>query len=145
MWRSYPARCSLSLRLVSLCTCLLVTKIMHLGASMVEWLMRLTSNHLPLTAVGFKSWQRLCILSCEKVMQLAYRTSVVLLRCLFVHEIMHGRSSSPSKAQTKREKNVHSRVFPNSKLEYCHMVITSFSDHNFSTISYLCHVISGKY
>jgi hypothetical protein len=50
---------------------------------------------------GFESRQGLWILSCEEAIQLAYGTSVVLLRCLFVPEIMHGRrSSSTSKAET---------------------------------------------
>jgi hypothetical protein len=41
---------------------------------------------------GFESRQGLCILSCEEAIQLAYGTSVVLLRCPFVPEIMHGRA-----------------------------------------------------
>jgi hypothetical protein len=41
---------------------------------------------------GFESRQGLWILSCEEAIQLAYGTSVVLLRCLFVPEIMHGRA-----------------------------------------------------
>jgi hypothetical protein len=40
----------------------------------------------------FKSRHELWILSCEEDIQLAYGTSVVLLRCLFVPEIMHGRA-----------------------------------------------------
>jgi hypothetical protein len=51
--------------------------------------MSLISNHLPLTALGSNpegTW----ILSCEEAIQLAYGTSVVLLQCPFVHEIMHG-------------------------------------------------------
>jgi hypothetical protein len=39
---------------------------------------------------GFESRQGLCILSCEEAIQLAYGKSVVLLRCPFVPEIMHG-------------------------------------------------------
>jgi hypothetical protein len=39
---------------------------------------------------GFES--RLWILSCEEAIQLAYGTSVVILRCPFVPEIMHGRA-----------------------------------------------------
>jgi hypothetical protein len=39
---------------------------------------------------GFKSLQGLWIFSCEEALQLAYETSVVLLRCPFVPEIMHG-------------------------------------------------------
>jgi hypothetical protein len=39
---------------------------------------------------GFESRQGLWILSCEEAIQLAYGTSVVLLRCPFVPEIMHG-------------------------------------------------------
>jgi hypothetical protein len=42
---------------------------------------------------GFESQQGLWILSCEEAIQLAYGTSVVLLRCPFVPEIMHGRAS----------------------------------------------------
>jgi hypothetical protein len=41
---------------------------------------------------GFKSWQGLWILLCEEAIQLAYGMSVVLLRCPFVPEIMHGRA-----------------------------------------------------
>jgi hypothetical protein len=41
---------------------------------------------------GFKSRQGLWILSCEEAIQLAYGTSVVLLRCPFVSEIIHGRA-----------------------------------------------------
>jgi hypothetical protein len=54
---------------------------------------------------GFDSRQGLWILSCEEAIQLAYRTSAVLLRCPFVPEIMHEghlRSSSTSKAGTSR-------------------------------------------
>jgi hypothetical protein len=63
-----------------------------LGASVAEWLRLLTSNHLPLTAVGSNPDRGLWILSCEEAIQLAYRTSVVLLRCPFVPEIIHGRA-----------------------------------------------------
>jgi hypothetical protein len=42
---------------------------------------------------GFESRQGLWILSCEEASRLAYGTSVVLLRCLFVPEIMHGRAT----------------------------------------------------
>jgi hypothetical protein len=48
------------------------------------------SKLLALHRCGFKSVQRLWILSCEETIQLAYGTSVVLLRCQFVSEIMHG-------------------------------------------------------
>jgi hypothetical protein len=41
---------------------------------------------------GFESRQRLWILSCEEAIELAYGKSVVLLRFLFVPEIMHGRA-----------------------------------------------------
>jgi hypothetical protein len=41
---------------------------------------------------GFESRPGLWILSCEVAIQLAYGTSVVLLRCPFVPEIMHGRA-----------------------------------------------------
>jgi hypothetical protein len=41
---------------------------------------------------GFESRQGLWILSCEEAIQLAYGTSVVLLRCPFVPEIMHGKA-----------------------------------------------------
>jgi hypothetical protein len=42
---------------------------------------------------GFESGQRLCILSCKEVIQLAFRMSVVLLWCLFMPEIMYGKAS----------------------------------------------------
>jgi hypothetical protein len=41
---------------------------------------------------GFESRQGLWILSCEEAIQLAYGTSVFLLRSPFVPEIMHGRA-----------------------------------------------------
>jgi hypothetical protein len=42
---------------------------------------------------GFESRQGLLIVSCEEAaIQLDYGTSVVLLRCPFVHEIMHVRA-----------------------------------------------------
>jgi hypothetical protein len=41
---------------------------------------------------GFESKQGLRIRSCEEAIQLAYRTSVVLLKCMFVPEIMCGRA-----------------------------------------------------
>jgi hypothetical protein len=67
------------------------------GVSVAEWLRSWTSNHLPLTAVGSnperdESRKGLRILSCEEAIQLAYGTSVVLLRCPLVPEIMHGRA-----------------------------------------------------
>jgi hypothetical protein len=40
---------------------------------------------------GFDSRQGLWILSCEEAIQLAY-PSVVLLRCPFMPEIIHGRA-----------------------------------------------------
>jgi hypothetical protein len=45
---------------------------------------------LALHRCGFESGQGLWILSCEEAIQLAYGTSMVLLRCPFVPEIMHG-------------------------------------------------------
>jgi hypothetical protein len=42
---------------------------------------------------GLESRQGLWILSCKEAIQLAYGTSVVLLRCPFMPEIMHGRAS----------------------------------------------------
>jgi hypothetical protein len=41
---------------------------------------------------GFESLQGLWILLLEEAIQLDYGTSVVLLRCPFVPEIMHGRA-----------------------------------------------------
>jgi hypothetical protein len=41
---------------------------------------------------GFESRKGLWILSCEEAIHLAYGMSVVLLRCQFVPEIMHGRA-----------------------------------------------------
>jgi hypothetical protein len=43
--------------------------------------------------LGLESRQGLWILSCEEAIQLAYGTLVVLLRCPFVSEIIHGRTS----------------------------------------------------
>jgi hypothetical protein len=42
---------------------------------------------------GFESRQGLWILSCEEAIQLVYGMSVVLLRCPFMPEIMHGRAA----------------------------------------------------
>jgi hypothetical protein len=42
---------------------------------------------------GFESRQGLWILTCDEAIQLAYGTSVILLRCPFVPEIMHGRAT----------------------------------------------------
>jgi hypothetical protein len=47
---------------------------------------------LALHGCGFESRQGLLILSCEEAIQLAYVTSVVLLRYPFVPEIMRGRA-----------------------------------------------------
>jgi hypothetical protein len=41
---------------------------------------------------GFESRQGLRIFTSEEAIKLAYGTSVVLLRCPFVTEIMHGRA-----------------------------------------------------
>jgi hypothetical protein len=41
---------------------------------------------------GFESQKGLWILSWEEAIKLAYGTSVVLLRCLFMPEIMQGRA-----------------------------------------------------
>jgi hypothetical protein len=63
---------------------------MFQGASVAEWLRSLTSNHLPLTAVG--SIPTGFYSKCEEAIQLAYGTLMVLLRCPFEPEIMHGRA-----------------------------------------------------
>jgi hypothetical protein len=42
--------------------------------------------------------------SCEEAIQLAYGTSVVLLRCPFVPEIMHGRAPEVSSGFLKETK-----------------------------------------
>jgi hypothetical protein len=42
---------------------------------------------------GFESRQGLQILSCDEAIQLDYGMSVVLLRCPFVPEVMHGKAS----------------------------------------------------
>jgi hypothetical protein len=47
---------------------------------------------LALHHCGFESRQGLGILSCEEAIQLAYGTSLVLLRCPLMSEIMHGRA-----------------------------------------------------
>ena len=50
---------------------------------MAEWLESLTSNHLPLSAVGsIPGLTRSQNLSCEEAIQLAYGRTVVLPRCL---------------------------------------------------------------
>jgi hypothetical protein len=62
----------------------------------------LASNHLPLTAVGSNPDRDFRFFHMRKDIQLAYGTSVVLLRCPFVPEIIHGRAPevSTSKAGT---------------------------------------------
>jgi hypothetical protein len=47
---------------------------------------------LPPQFRGFEFRQGLYILSCKEAIQPAYRTSVVLLRCPFMLEILHGRT-----------------------------------------------------
>jgi hypothetical protein len=58
------------------------------GASVAEWLRFLTSNHLPLTAVGLNPDRDFGFFHVRKlssiIIQLAYGMSVVLLRCQFV-------------------------------------------------------------
>jgi hypothetical protein len=54
-----------------------------MGASVAEWLKSLTSNNLPLTAVGSNPDRDFGFFHVRKL-------SVVLLRCPFVPEIMHG-------------------------------------------------------
>jgi hypothetical protein len=58
---------------------------------MAEWLRLLTSNHLPLTTVGSNPDRDLGFFI-EESIPLAYRMLVVLLRCPFMPEIMHGRA-----------------------------------------------------
>jgi hypothetical protein len=52
---------------------------------------------------GFEFQQGLWIISfsCEEAIHLAYETSVVLLRCPFVPEIMHGRAPQRSSSTNK--------------------------------------------
>jgi hypothetical protein len=58
-----------------------------------EWLKSFTLNHLPLTAVGSNPDRDFGFFHVRKLSgQLAYQTLVVLLRCPFVSEIMHGRA-----------------------------------------------------
>jgi hypothetical protein len=45
---------------------------------------------LAIHCCGFESRKGLWVLSCEEAIQLAYRMSVLLLRWLFVSELMHG-------------------------------------------------------
>ena len=46
-----------------------------------------TYNHLPLNHCGLESHQGLWNLSCEEAIQLAYGTSAVILRCLFLNTL----------------------------------------------------------
>jgi hypothetical protein len=57
------------------------------GVSVAEWLRSLTSNHLPLTVVGLNPYRDFGFFHVRKL-----GTSVVLLRCPFVPEIMHRRA-----------------------------------------------------
>jgi hypothetical protein len=54
-----------------------------------EWLRPLNSNHLAPYRCGFESHKGPWIFSCEEAIQLAYETSVVLLRRPFVPGIIH--------------------------------------------------------
>ena len=56
---------------------------------MAEWL-AIDSGSLAPQRCGFESQHGLWILSYEEAIQLAYRTSVVLLGCPLVPEIKHG-------------------------------------------------------
>jgi hypothetical protein len=52
----------------------------------------LTSNHLPVTAVGSNpDWQGSWTLPCEEAVHLAYWMKVVSIRCPSMPEIMHKR------------------------------------------------------
>jgi hypothetical protein len=59
---------------------------------MAEWLRSLTSNNLPFTAVGLNPYRDFGFFHVRKLSSKLYRTSVVLLICLFVPEIMYGRA-----------------------------------------------------
>jgi hypothetical protein len=63
-----------------------------LGRSLSSLILERITLFLAPHCCGFESWQGLWILSCDKVFQLAYGMSVVLHRCPFVPEIMHGRA-----------------------------------------------------
>jgi hypothetical protein len=68
-----------------------------------KWLRSFTSNHLPLISVGSNADRDYGFFYVKEAIQIANGTSVVLLRCPFVPEIMHGRAlrcSSTSKAGT---------------------------------------------
>jgi hypothetical protein len=52
----------------------------------------MTSNYLPLTIVGLNPYRDFGFFHVRKLIKLAYGTSVVLLKCLFIPEIMHGRA-----------------------------------------------------
>jgi hypothetical protein len=56
-------------------------------ASVAKWLMSLTLNHLPLTAVDSNPDRDF-----QKAIQLAYETPVVLFRCPIVPQKMHGKA-----------------------------------------------------
>jgi hypothetical protein len=57
-----------------------------------KWFRLLTSNHLALTAVGLNPNRDFGFFSCEEAIQIAYRTSAVLLKFPLVSEIMHRRA-----------------------------------------------------
>ena len=62
----------------------------------------------------FESHQGRWILSCEEAIQIAYGTSVVLLRCLLVPEIIHGGVSPPINLESS---HVTFTVKPNQKIQ----------------------------
>jgi hypothetical protein len=61
-------------------------------ASVAEWLRSLTSNHLLLTAMGSNPDRDFGLSYVRKLCEEAIGASVVLLRCPFVPEKMHGRT-----------------------------------------------------
>ena len=58
----------------------------NVRVSMAVWFKSMTSNHLPLTAVGLNPIKDF---SYEEATQLAYRMSNVLLRCPLMPKIIH--------------------------------------------------------
>jgi hypothetical protein len=65
----------------------------QLGASVAKWLRFLTSNHLPLTAVGSDPTGTLNSFMWGSYPASLWNASLVLIRCQFVLEIMHGGGS----------------------------------------------------
>jgi hypothetical protein len=104
-------------RCLYVCPFFYLDSFLRIGLSNFSWflvkefhgwvVMVINFKPLALDRCSFESRQGIWMLSWKEAIELAYRTSVVLLRCLFVPEIMKGTWGFP----------------PSVKLERCHMTL----------------------